>query len=478
MAPGAFARAHEALRHGDFRRLFGIRLASQCGDGLFQASLVASFVFSPERADTALDFAIATLVVALPFSLLGPFAGVFIDRWSRRRILLLAPWIRAAAVWLVLVDPDRVPAAFFAGALFVLSVNRFYLSTASAVVPRLVPTADLLVANSMTAVGGTFALLVGVFVGGNLAEATGSAVPVLVVTVGLWLLASWFASRILDPLVPHALPERHVLSELGLVAQGFAEGVRRIARTPRAVWPITGITLDQTGQGLVLVLSLVVFRDRFGEGVGSFSNLVGAGGIGVLLGILTVGALEERVRKERIIAGSFALGGLALLLVATRITGVTVLFASFAIGLTYAWKKIATDTIVQSSIPDGFRGRVFAVYDVGYNMARTAAGFLAVPLIPALGDAGVVVLVGAIFLAWAPFLPWRLAREPQIEVREEGGVPVEIHWGGVLEPVTVRHEWDDGGRRCLRLALADGTVIDVSQAAPTADWSLDRELRS
>ena len=114
MPPGAFGRAREALRHGDFRRLFGLRLASQCGDGLFQASLVASFVFSPERADTALRFAIATLVVALPYSILGPFAGVFIDRWSRRRILLLAPWIRAAAVWLVLVDPDRVPVAFFA----------------------------------------------------------------------------------------------------------------------------------------------------------------------------------------------------------------------------------------------------------------------------------------------------------------------------------------------------------------------------
>lgn len=477
MAPGAFARAHEALRHGDFRRLFGIRLASQCGDGLFQASLISSFVFSPERADTALDFAIATLVVALPFTLLGPFAGVFIDRWSRRRILLLAPWIRAATVGLVLLDPDNFAVPFFAGALFVLSVNRFYLSTASAVVPRLVPTKDLLMANSMTSVGGTFALLTGAFTGGKIAEAAG-AIPVVLGAAALWILASWFASRILDPLVPHTLPETRVLDQIGIVARGFAEGISRMAHTPRAIWPIGGITLDQTGQGLVLVLSLVVFRDRFEEGVGSFSNLIGAGGVGVLLGILTVGVLEERFRKERIVAGSFAIGGIALLAVSTRITGFTVLFASFAIGLTYAWKKIATDTIVQSSIPDGFRGRVFAVYDVGYNMARTAAGFLAVPLIPALGDAGVVVLVGLVFLAWAPVLPWRLSREPQIQVREQDGVPVEIRWGGVLEPVVLRHAWDDAGRRCLRLAMADGTVVDVSQATASGEWSLDRELRS
>ena len=82
------------------------------------------------------------------------------------------------------------------------------------------------------------------------------------------------------------------------------------------------IALDQMGQGLVLTLSLVVFRERFGEGVGSFSNLIGAGGIGVLLGILTVGALEDRFAKERIVAGAFLAGGLAVFAVSFAITGV------------------------------------------------------------------------------------------------------------------------------------------------------------
>ncbi|MFM8944863.1 MAG: MFS transporter [Actinomycetota bacterium] len=476
MPPGAIGRAREALRHGDFRRLFGLRLASQCGDGLFQASLVASFVFSPERADTALRFAIATLVVALPYSLLGPFAGVFIDRWSRRKILLRAPWLRAAAVWLVLADPDRFAVPFFAGALFVLSTNRFYLSTASAVVPRLVPTADLLVANSMASVGGTFATLVGVFVGGKVAEAVGP-VAVLGGAAGLWVFASWFAWRIQNPLVPHTIPEARVRDELGIVVHDFADGIRRLVRTPRAVGPITSLTLDQIGQGFVLVLSMVVLRDRFGEGVGSFSNLVGAGGIGVVLGILTVGWLEGRFRKERIVAGAFAVGGAVLLGVSLRIEGWTMLAASFAIGLTYAWKKIATDTIVQSSLPDGYRGRVFTVYDVGFNLARVAAGFLAVPLQPALGDAGSVAVVGLLFLLWSPVLPRWLARAPQIHVDLEADIPVRLRWGDVEEPVTVRHAWTGaGGRRCFRLALQDGTVVDVS--GDGAGWSLDRELRS
>ena len=124
------------------------------------------------------------------------------------------------------------------------------------------------------------------------------------------------------------------------------------------------------GQGIVLVLSLFVFRDRFEEGVGSFSNLIGAGGLGVLLGILTVGKLEERFPKERIVARAFFAGGVVLIAVATYITGWSVLVASFAVGLTFAWKKIPVDTMVQEAIPDGYRGRVFAVYDVAYNLSE------------------------------------------------------------------------------------------------------------
>ena len=48
------------------------------------------------------------------------------------------------------------------------------------------------------------------------------------------------------------------------------------------------------------------------------------------------------------------------------------LIASFAVGLTFAWKKIPIDTMVQESLPDGYRGRVFAVYDVVYNLARVS----------------------------------------------------------------------------------------------------------
>jgi MFS family permease len=479
-------RAREALRSDDFRRLFMIRLITQSGDGLFQATLIASIVFNPEEQNTILGFAIATLLISLPFSILGPFTGVFIDRWSRRKILVVAQLLRVAAMWLVLFDPKAAPVLFFAGALWVLSVNRFYLATAVAVVPRLVPTEDLLMANSMATVGGTVALLLGVFVGGWMVElAGGNRAPAIALAGVEWLVASVLATKIRSPLLPHHVPEAPVGDELRRVVREFGDGITRLVRTPRALGPITSITLDQVGQGIVLVLSLFVFRDRFEEGVGSFSNLIGAGGLGVLLGILTVGKLEERYPKERIVARAFFAGGLVLIAVSLYITGWSVLIASFAVGLTFAWKKIPVDTMVQEAIPDGYRGRVFSVYDVAYNLSRVAAAFLAIPLLNAFGEAGAVAIVGVVFILWSPVLPRWIGRVPELTLRFYEGSRAEedpraVVWGGVEETVEVEQrslEETDGVRRTrYRLRMLDGTTIEVSKAEPDGVWQLEREL--
>jgi predicted MFS family arabinose efflux permease len=485
--PGTLERIRGALASPDFRKLFAIRLVSQSSDGLFQSALVASVVFlSPEQQDTATGFLKATLVIALPYSILGPFVGVFIDRWRRRRILLFAPWAKAALVGLVLFDPIDQAVPFFAGALLIMSVNRFFLSTAAAVVPRLVPRQDLLVANSLATVGGTVALLAGVFVGGRVIDAVGEPAPAVIAAGIGWLAASWIASRIASSLKPHTKPEdpellRHQLRRVGVE---FADGARRLLRSPRAIGPITSITLDQIGQGIVLTLSLVVFRNAFGEGVASFSNLIGAGGVGVLVGILTVGELEERSSKPTIVAGAFVVGGLVLIAVSFFIRDWSVLLASFAVGLTFAWKKISVDTMVQEATPDGYRGRVFSVYDVVYNLARVVAAALAIWMIPGLGRGGSLAAVGIAFLLWAPVVGRWYGREPELRIRFYAGAradetPRSLVWGGAEEPVEVVRTWreDRGGERRLafRLSLADGTELEVSRPEPDGPWRLDRE---
>ncbi|MGZ8566880.1 MAG: MFS transporter, partial [Actinomycetota bacterium] len=196
------------------------------------------------------------------------------------------------------------------------------------------------------------------------------------------------------------------------------------------------------------------------------------------LGIATVGLLEDRFPKQRIVGGAFVVGGIALLGTAAVLTDITILAASVVVGLTFAWKKIPVDTLVQSSLPDGYRGRVFSVYDVFYNSARILAAAISVVLFPTVGVRWSLAMVGVAFLAWAPVLPRWIKGRPEIRLLfHEGGRaeewPRAIRWGAAEEPVEVVRSWleerDGERRRSFLLELQDGTELDVSRAEPDGE---------
>jgi MFS family permease len=341
----AWPRIREVLSARDFRYLLGLRLSTQLGDGLFQAVLVGSVVFDVQKQSTAVGFAKALAILVVPYSLVGPFAGVFIDRWSRRAILVTTPLARVAFALLVIAGVHR-PVPFYAGALFVLSANRFMLTTASSVVPKLVPSRDLLTANSVSTVSGTFTRFLGVVIGSAMVDPIGYT-PIVVATAATWLLTSFLASRIKTDLSAKRGREESLTGDLARVVRELREGAARLIRTPRALAPIVSVTWNQFLNGIVLVIALVVFRDRFHSGVGSFSSIVGAGGVGILLGLGTVNLLEDRISRRSMIAGSFVLSGAALLAVAGVINRYDILVASLMLGLAYAWLKIPADTMTQ-----------------------------------------------------------------------------------------------------------------------------------
>jgi hypothetical protein len=199
---------------------------------------------------------------------------------------------------------------------------------------------------------------------------------------------------------------------------------------------------------------------------------------------VTVGWLEDRWSKERIVAGAFVVGAVALLFSAVYLRDWTILVASFVVGVAFAWKKIPVDTMVQASLPDGYRGRVFSVYDVVYNVARLVAAALVIAMVPALGTRGTVAAVGLLFIVWAPVLPRWIGGLPDIRpVFVEGGRaeewPRALRWGAAEEPVEVLRSWlderDGERRRCFRIAMRDGSVVDISRPEPDGLWVIDRE---
>src|SRR3954466_15580715 len=236
-------RAREVVRTRDFRWLFGARVCSQFADGLFQAVIVASVIFAPDKQDTAVGFAKATAVLVVPYSILGPFAGVFVDRWRREAILRWTPLVRAAAA-LLLLGGEGAALPFYAGALVVLSANRFFLVTAGTVTPKVVPRDDLLVANSMNSVGGTVSTIIGVAVGGVVADAVGFR-TLIAGCVVMWIATSLVVSRIRTELSADRSNQQQLLHAISVVAVELRDGARVLWQTPRALAPIASYAFDQ-----------------------------------------------------------------------------------------------------------------------------------------------------------------------------------------------------------------------------------------
>lgn len=400
---GSWSRAREALRSRDFRFLLGARLIGTAGDGFFNAAVVGAAAFAGNQ-DTASGLARALVITILPYSVLGPFMGVFIDRWSRRKILIRGPLVRALCVIPLVALADQAESwGFLLPALAAAGVNRFTSSASSTVVPRVVPGEDLLMANSMVTVGATFTMALFAFFGGLFAEAAGEQL-LFASLILIWAVSSFVARGIAGDLsAPHASQMR-LHRDLARVAGEMTDGIRRLSHAPQAMAPIATIAWDQLLQAVAFVLSIVVFREEFGQGVGAYSWVLAAGAGGLLLGISTVGMLEAQMSRARIVVLALVVSGFAPFIATFFITRPTVLAMGFLVGLAYAWKKVSVDTMVQEAVPDDFRGRAFAIYDVLFNLGRVIGTLLAVWLIPSSGTRGTLVAVGAGMLLWIPMM--------------------------------------------------------------------------
>src|SRR5262247_4770704 len=144
------------LAERNFRRLFATRLISQTGDGMFTAGLGAYVFFNATSFPNPGAAAAAFTVLYLPYSLIGPFAGVFIDRWSRRQILVWSALLRSLFVALTaaFMALGNRGVLLYVAVLLVLGVNRFFLSALSAALPHVVAEDKLVMANSVSPTAG------------------------------------------------------------------------------------------------------------------------------------------------------------------------------------------------------------------------------------------------------------------------------------------------------------------------------------
>jgi MFS family permease len=410
----------ELLRSALFRRLFATRLVGQFGDGVFQVALAAYVVFSPEKQATAADVAKAFATLLIPFTVIGPFAGVFLDRWRRRQVLVYANVLRAALICVVATQvlAGETGVLFYGAALGVLSCNRFILSGLSAALPHAVDNDRLVVANAVSPTAGTIASTIGAGAAVGIRALIGSgdsgAAGLLLVNAAVYVLASVVARTMsADSLGPDERPASSTWNELKVVARGLWEGLRHLREREPAAAALTAITASRFCYGLNTIMVLLLFRNYFNHprdtnaGLSGFGFAVAVSGVGFLLAAIAMPLVLRHVSLTTWITVALLASGVVLAVSAGFWRVPPLLVGALVLGFLSQGQKICTDTVVQRNIDDAYRGRVFSLYDMLFNGAFVAAAALSAATLPTTGKSvGVLAFTVAVYIATGLAYAW------------------------------------------------------------------------
>jgi MFS family permease len=397
------------LASSGFRKLYATRLISQTGDGVFNAGLGAYVFFNattfPNPAAAAMSFA----VLYLPYSLIGPFAGVFIDRWSRRQIMLWSALLRSgfAALTAFFIAIGAFGLPIWLSALIVLGVNRFFLASLSAALPHVVEADELVMGNAVGPTSGTVVSFIGGILGLAVRLATGPGAfgsAMILLAAGVCYLGAGLSATRMPraSLGPDLGPDTHlgsVAAELEGVAAGLAAGLRHVWHRRPARAALMAIGAHRLLYGVLLLMSILLYRNYFYPGSHSndalkhFLPVVISSAIGYAAAAWLTPTVTRRITGTAWISFLLAAGGIVTLVLGLPFGQVEFIAIGFALGVVAQGLAICVVTTLQQQMEDDFRGRVFSVYDMLFNVTFVFGAALSAAFMPDSGRSVPMLLV-------------------------------------------------------------------------------------
>jgi len=361
---GSVATAYgDVIRSRRYFPLWLSQLVSNFGDTLHYIALVV-LVFQLTGRGVAVAGLVATEIV--PVLLLGPIAGVVIDRFSRKRVLIGADLVRAALA-LSLVWPQGVWHAYLVAA-GLSAGGTFFNPTVQAVIPVLTTQEQRLAANSVSWSTGRFVQIVASAVAGGLIGLVGTR-PAFALNGASFVASAILIATLAIP--PHA----------GQLGEGTRRGLTTYARDAReglhyAVHDrfVSRLLLVQSlaslAVGATSALLIVLAERHLHLPASGFAWLIAAIGFGALLGPLIPNTLATDYRDARWLFVPYVIRGIGDILLAVFSALPIALVILFVYGLNTSTGIVALNSTIQGTIPDEVRGRTFTLLDVSWNAAR------------------------------------------------------------------------------------------------------------
>ncbi|UCE02256.1 MAG: MFS transporter [Candidatus Latescibacterota bacterium] len=387
------------LRDRRFRTLFVAHFASNLGDWLAFMALFSMSAF--EWGNGVGGVSLLAIAYTLPLMTLSPVAGVWIDRWDLRRVLVWCDLLRAGVVLAMAFS-----SSFAAICLLLLlhqGVSTFFGPAQHAAIPRLVQKRHLLAANALNTQASHFTKILGPSVAGVLVSVIGAR-GCFYVDAATFALSAWLLATL--PSMPRRWPAG---------AQSFARdlrsGVRYLLREPRLRTVVALLALSLCALGGFIVCLPIFARDALGAGPSSVGLLLSGLGVGAAAGAFGVVHTGKRADKIWSMVAGAALVALALWGLSVTTSVAAALLATSAVGCGVAALLVPAHALVQEETAAALLGRVVSLIVAVLSLAQVAGMALAGVGARALDPARLLVAEAALLGAATVTLAlWRWRR--------------------------------------------------------------------
>jgi len=391
-------RPYHALRHREFRRVWLSQLVSQTGSQM-QSVALHWHVYLLTGSPLALGF--VGLTRALPTILFSLWGGVVADRRDRRAVMLAAQSVMTvgalALAGLTTAHRETLPALYLLNALGA-AAGAFDNPSRQALIPRLVPAADLPGALALNLAMFQSALIAGPALAGLLIAGGAGGTAALALIYGLNALSFLGVLGVLATLTTSGKVEAPAGPRESSLA-ALREGLRFVFTTPIMVWT-TALDFVATFFAGAMSLLPIVADQVLHVGPAGYGVLVAAPATGALLGALYTSATPLPARQGRLLLASVAAYGLATLAFGLSRSYLLTLVALAAVGLADLVSTVIRQTLRQLITPDRLRGRMTSVNMIffigGPQLGEVEAGFVASLFASAATGAAVSIVSGGL----------------------------------------------------------------------------------
>jgi len=382
----------ELLRTRDFRLLWSGQVVSNFGDALTSLALLLT---AEHLTGSVAAVATTAIAIALPQLFFGLIAGVYVDRWNRKHVMVVSDIIRGVLVlgFLFVTTPGHMWLLYVV-AFAQATIGTLFTPARMAILPEIIPEKHLLSANSIAQSSRVIFNLLGTAAAGLIAGLAGSVTPAFIIDSGTFLVSAFLVSH----LVAGPAPERAEPSSPLSMWSELTVGLRVLADSRVLKGVLIGGGIVMFGLGAVNVL-LVPFVVGILEVPATwFGALEGSQVTSMVLSGALVVVLATKFRPTNLISAGLAGTGLVVASMALAGTVWHLMLALFAVGWFVTPLQASIATLFQSEVEAEKRGRAGSALNTVMTGAQVASMALAGAFAAAVGVRGVFVAAGAIAL--------------------------------------------------------------------------------